>query len=102
MLPLLAQPAVHCSTTLMAARLLPSRSLPPQSDRYVPTPASSSSLLVAVIVHVACWTRWNSPALQVAVSGDAVDDPAPQLLPLFCSSQKRLNLLRWLACSVTR
>ena len=68
----------------------------------MPTPASSSSLFVAVIVQVACCTRWNSPALQLAVSGEAVDDPAPQLLPLFCSSQNRLNLLRVLAWIVTR
>src|SRR4029077_18129564 len=96
-LPLFGQPAVHCSVMLIRSRLLPSRSLPPQSDRYAPPPASSSSLLVSVIVHVACCTRWNSPALQVAVSGAAVEVPAPQLLPLFCSSQNRLNLLRWLA-----
>src|ERR1700730_13710488 len=77
MLPFVAQPAVHCSCTWMSARLLPGSSLPPQSDRYVPTPASNRSLLVAVIVHVACCTRWNSPALNDAVSGEAVDDPAP-------------------------
>src|ERR1700730_3537421 len=102
MLPFVAQPAVHCSCTWISARLFPASSFPPQSDRYVPTPASRSSLLVAVIVHVACCTRWNSPALNDEVSGEDVELPAPTFWPLFCSSQNRLNLLRCPTCIVTR
>src|SRR5215471_17486119 len=85
----------------MSDRSLPGRSFPPQSDKYVPMPASSSSRLVTVIVHVACWTRWNSFALYEAVSGADVDDPAPRLWPLICSSQNRLNLFRCPACTVS-
>src|ERR1700722_13896528 len=89
MVAFVGQPAVHCSCTWMSERLLPGSSLPPQSDRYVPTPASSSSLLDAVIVHVACCTRWNSPPLYDDVSGEDVGDPAPTFWPLICSSQKK-------------
>src|SRR5205085_10798136 len=98
--PLLAQPAVHCSDTWISERSLPGRSLPPQSDRYVPMPASSSNRLVAVIVHVACLTRLHSFSLFDLVSGATVFDPGPGLCLLACSVQHRLPLLLSPFCAV--
>src|SRR4030095_15703729 len=63
MLPLAAQPVAHCSTTrirLVAPR--PGTSLPPHRLRYEPKPASSSSLLEAGAVHLACMTRLSPGA----------------------------------------
>src|SRR5881409_1727895 len=73
MLPLSAQPRAHRSTTRTMSRDgLPGISDPPQRLRYVPTPASSSSRLVTVDVHVACCTRWPYGCRYVPVSGALV------------------------------
>ena len=62
MLPLVAQPAVHCSVMpTSCVKLLPGCGVPPHWLQYVPKPASSRSLLVIGDVHVACCTRWPKP-----------------------------------------
>src|SRR5262245_8096205 len=59
--PLVGHDAVHCSVTCwgtwFSGRSLPGRSRVFQLDRYVPRPASSSSLLVSVDVYFTCCTR---------------------------------------------
>src|SRR5688572_5446739 len=76
MFPLSGHPPAHCSTTRMRSRLLPGRSRPFQFCWYVPSPASSSSRLVAVDVHFSCCRReLPLPGLTVPVSGAAVGDP---------------------------
>src|SRR6476619_5814625 len=129
MLPLAAQPAVHCSTTRTMSRVgFPGISDPPHRLRYVPMPASRRSLLLTGDVHVACCTRWPYGLRYVPVSGaevalqDGFDDPgAPQMISSgpdwrhpsvepyqaapwqgCCSSQNTLNLLRGVGCTVRR
>src|SRR4051812_33309820 len=90
MLPLAAQPAVHCSTTRTISRVgFPGISDPPHRLRYVPMPASRRSLLLRGDVQVACWTRCPYGLRYVPVSGanvalqDGFDDPgAPQMISL--------------------
>src|SRR3989442_13056105 len=100
MLPLSAQPRAHCSTTRTMSRDgLPGISEPPQRLRYVPTPASSRSLLVTVDVHVACCTRWPYGARYVPVSGalvalaDGFDDAGAPPMISFASGCRHASSL---------
>src|SRR3981189_192115 len=88
MLPLEAQPAGQDSVARMMSRLgFPGISDPPQRLRYVPTPASRSSLSVTGELQVACCTRCPYGFRYVPVSGadvllhDGFDEPgAPQMI----------------------
>src|SRR5688572_15150612 len=91
-----------CSVTRIRLRSLPGRSFPPYQLRYVPTPASSSTRLVAGDVQLACCTRWGKPIVVPAASGEVVDEPLPmQLTQTDVSSQKTPILLREVACHVS-
>src|SRR5471032_523983 len=85
----------------MRLRLFPGVSRLFQLDRYVPMPASSSSLFVVVDVPLACCTRWN-PWFHAPVSGAVVAEPWPVLSLLICSSQNRFTRLRAVGWKVRR
>src|SRR5262245_60421563 len=101
--PFDAQPAVQSSWTgIIWLKFEMFGRTPYPSIRLLPRPASSRSLFVAGEDHVTCCTRGGAWLLPRA-SGDVVAlPPLWQDVQSRCSSQKKLNLFRGVACSVSR
>jgi hypothetical protein len=70
--------------------------------RLAPPPASSSRRFVAGDDQVTCCTRGDAWLLPRASGAVVALPPLSQDVQTRCSSQKMLNLLRGVACSVSR